>query len=105
MPAPAVPSPLDHIVMQCGIHTSLKRYSQVITNNAVQNTTYHMQYPGRNTDSTSKPMTRKINVSKQQLVIINNNTGTINIDDSTTTNCNINILKFLETIIVDHTQD
>ena len=50
-------------------------------------------------------MTRSINTSKQQPITNNNNTRTVNIDNSTTTKYSINRFKFIETIIVQHTQD
>ena len=48
-------------------------------------------------------MTRSINTSKQQPITNNNNTRTVNIDNSTTTKYSINRFKFIETIIVQHT--
>ena len=41
---------------------------------------------------------------QHQPIIINNNTGTVNIDNSGTTKYIINIFKFIEIIIVEHTQ-
>ena len=50
---------IDHTVMQCGKHTSLKLYSHVIINRIVLNTTYHIQHSGTNTVNTSNQLTKK----------------------------------------------
>ena len=42
---------------------------------------------------------------QQQPITINNNTEAVNIDNSTTTDYNINIFKFVQTIIFEHTPD
>ena len=51
---------VDHTVLQCGIHRSLKPYNQVIIYKTVQIKIYPIQHSGTNTVNTSKPIIKRI---------------------------------------------